>query len=70
MVTESQVRYISVLGSRNRHERWVRRLLAAGYGEEATAKIKGPMGIDIGAKSSAEIVLSIMAEVVTVRRNW
>ncbi len=66
---ESEVRYIGALGSRKTHARRVERLRGEGFSEEAIGQIKGPVGMDIGAKSPAEIALSIMAEVVAVRRE-
>ena len=65
----SQVRYIGALGSRKTHAKRVERLAAEGFAEKVIARIKGPVGVDIGAKSPAEIALSIMAEVVAVRRD-
>jgi len=60
--------YIGALGSRRTHERRVRALREAGASEEAIARIHAPIGLDIGARTPAEIALAILAEIVAVRR--
>lgn len=61
--------YIGALGSRKTHAARVQRLAALGHGEAALARIHGPVGLDIGALSPAEIALSIMAQVTAIRRG-
>jgi xanthine dehydrogenase accessory factor len=60
--------YIGALGSRKTHAARLARLRAAGFKDEDLARIHGPAGIDIGAKSPAEIALSVLAE-MTVDRH-
>jgi xanthine dehydrogenase accessory factor len=64
---ESEAFYIGALGSRRNQERRRERLLAAGVTEEALERIAGPCGLDIGAASSAETALSMLAEMLATR---
>jgi len=61
--------YIGALGSRKTHGKRVERLTAAGFDEQAIARIHAPIGLDIGAVSPAEIALSILAEIVNTLRG-
>ncbi|MBM3585568.1 MAG: xanthine dehydrogenase [Alphaproteobacteria bacterium] len=60
--------YIGALGSRRTHANRLQRLGALGFDAGAMARIHGPVGLDIGALSPAEIALSIMAQITQVRR--
>jgi xanthine dehydrogenase accessory factor len=61
--------HIGALGSRRTHARRLERLRALGHDDANLARIKGPVGLDIGAVTAPEIALSIMAEIVAVRRH-
>jgi xanthine dehydrogenase accessory factor len=55
--------YIGALGSKKTHAARVARLKEAGFEDIDIARIHGPVGLSIGAKSPAEIAISIMAEI-------
>jgi xanthine dehydrogenase accessory factor len=61
--------YIGALGGRKTHAGRLRRLRELGHGEDALARIRGPVGLNIEAITAPEIALSIIAEFVAVRRN-
>ena len=61
--------YIGSLGSRRTHARRVARLKELGHSDAAIARIKGPVGLDLGAVTAPEIAVAILAEFVAARRN-
>ncbi len=61
--------YIGALGSRKTHARRVERLTALGFAPDAIARIRAPIGLDIGAVSPAEIAVSVLAEVILALRK-
>lgn len=60
---------VATLGSRRNHARRVALLAAAGLSPGDIARIRAPIGLDIGACTPPEIALSIMAEVVQAFRG-
>lgn len=69
LALRSQAFYIGALGSRASHAARLKRMAALGHEAAALARIRGPVGLAIGAQSTGEIALSIMAELVAVRRQ-
>ncbi len=65
----SNAYYIGCLGSRRTHGKRLERLAEQGFSEADCARLHGPVGLDIGALSPAEIALSIMAEITRNRRQ-
>jgi xanthine dehydrogenase accessory factor len=59
----SEVFYLGCLGSPRTHAKRVARLREAGFDDAAIARIHAPVGLDIGAKSPAEIAVAILAQV-------
>ena len=61
--------YVACLGSRKTHAARLQRLAAAGFDAAITGRIHGPAGLDIGAKTPAEIAVSVLAELIASHRQ-
>jgi xanthine dehydrogenase accessory factor len=60
-------RYVGAVGSRKTQGDRRERLRAAGVDEEELARLRGPVGLDLGGRAPAETALAIIAEVVASR---
>ena len=56
--------YVGALGSRKTHGRRLERLKESGLGEDALAAIHAPIGLEIGARTPAEIAVATLAEII------
>ena len=65
----SQAFYIGALGSKRTSAKRAGRLTEAGFGAARIARIDAPIGLDIGAKSPAEIAVSVMGRIVEALRR-
>ena len=61
--------YVGALGSRKTHAARLERLRALGHDDASLARIRGPIGLRLAAVSAPEIALSVLAEIVAVRRG-
>jgi xanthine dehydrogenase accessory factor len=65
----SEAFYIGLIGGRRNQERKRERLREAGVGDDALERIAGPAGLDLGADTTPEVALSILAEALAVRNG-
>lgn len=61
--------FVGGIGSRAKAERTRQRLEHKGFGEADRARIRMPLGLDIGARSPAEIAVSVAAELIAWRKT-
>lgn len=61
--------YIGAIGSRKTNVDRRQRLVDAGVSAEQIARVRGPIGLDIGAESPEEMAIAILAELIAVRRG-
>jgi xanthine dehydrogenase accessory factor len=69
VVLRSDVFYIGALGSRKTHAGRLARLREHGFDDATLARIQGPIGLDIGARSPAEIAIAILAQMTAHLRK-
>jgi len=59
--------YVGAMGSRRTHDDRVARLREAGVEEDALARLRSPIGLDLGARTPEETAVSIAAEIIGLR---
>ncbi len=63
------VDYVAFVGSRRKAEVLKAKLAERGIAPERLAKLKAPAGLDLGSITPNEIAISILAEIVAMRRS-
>ncbi len=65
----TQARYIGMIGSKTKNKTIFSHLLAKGISQELLDKVHAPIGLEIHAQTPEEIAVSILAEIIKVRRS-
>src|SRR5207302_2126582 len=65
----TEARYVGMIGSKRKVLSVYQALEIEGYRAEEFDRVYAPMGLEVGALSPEEIAISIVAELVAVRRN-
>ena len=65
----TSARYIAMIGSKRKVINVVQELEREGIAPQNFARVFAPMGLEIGAVSPEEIAVSVVAEMIAVRRN-
>jgi xanthine dehydrogenase accessory factor len=65
----SRAAYIGMIGSRRRTAAVLQHLAEEGFPQDALDRVHTPIGLDIGAETPEEIAVSIIAEIIMVRRG-
>jgi xanthine dehydrogenase accessory factor len=66
---ETPAGYIGAMGSRRTNETRAERLKAEGITDEQLARVKAPIGLDIGSRSPEEVAVAVAAEIVDTFRK-
>lgn len=64
---QTNVGYIGVMGSRRTHDDRTKRLVDAGLTDDELARLRSPIGIDLGGRTPEETAISIVAEIIALR---
>lgn len=62
-------KYVGMLGSTKKITSIVKYLQEKGYTSENLARLRAPIGLDINAQTPSEIAISILAEIISVKRS-
>lgn len=65
----TSLRYTGLIGSLAKQRKFALRLRARGFDDAQLARLRSPVGLPIGARTPEEIAVSIVAELVAVRRG-
>jgi xanthine dehydrogenase accessory factor len=68
-IAPRELRYVGLIGSRAKVARIFDALVAESMPAESLRRVHAPIGLDIGAVTPEEIAVSILAELIAVRRG-
>ena len=63
------LRFVGMIGSHAKQRKFALRLRARGFADADIARLRTPLGLDIGAATPEEIAVSVVAELIAVRRG-
>ena len=69
MAASTPARYVAMIGSKRKTIAVVKELERDGIARDAFERVFAPMGLEIGAITPEEIAVSVVAEMIAVRRN-
>ena len=69
---ESDAAYVGILGPRSRYEKLLAGLAAQGYTPDPAklSRARSPVGLSLGAETPDEVAVSIMGEILAIRRGF
>lgn len=68
-ILKNDFNYVGMIGSKGKVKFVVNNLLEAGYSQEDIDKVHTPIGLSIGAKTPAEVAVSILSEMIQVKNE-
>ncbi len=66
----TKTKYIGMIGSKKKVMEVKERLLQKGISQQQLDRVHAPIGLEIGAETPGEIAISILAEIIKVKRSW
>jgi xanthine dehydrogenase accessory factor len=66
---QTEARYIGMIGSKKKNEVIFAHLHSKGISKDILKRVHSPIGLDIGAETPEEIAVSIVAELITIKRQ-
>jgi xanthine dehydrogenase accessory factor len=64
----TEARYVGMIGSKNKREAIFSSLAAKGIAKESLNRVHSPIGLEIHAETPEEIAISILAQIIKIRR--
>ena len=65
----TEAKYVGMMGSRKKVKEVKEHLMQKGVSQQQLDRLHAPIGVAIGAETPQEIAMSIMSEIIKVRRN-
>jgi xanthine dehydrogenase accessory factor len=68
-LVEKEFRYLGLIGSETKWQRFQKRLLAKGLSAEKMLRVQSPMGLTIGGKTPKEVAISFAAKIIQIQNE-